>query len=52
MFSDTELALMNRANLAEREMDRIIGRYRGVIRELKEAIHEWESTARDFNDKI
>lgn len=52
MFSDTELALMNRANLAERETDRIIGQYRGMIRELKEAIHEWESTARELNDKI
>ena len=48
MFSDTELALMNRANLAERETDRIIGQYRGMIRELKEALQVTEDNANDL----
>lgn len=49
MFTDTEIALINRA---DRDVNRIADQYQRILAESRAATRIWEETAKDLDSKL
>lgn len=49
MFTDTEIALMSRA---DRDVNRITNKYQAIVDDLRGTIRIWENTAADLDENL